>query len=111
MSATLSVLGRVTVSRDAAIPASSTAVFPDSASPLLIAQHWIARLSEKSTASQSVGLQADPFCAIRPQSCVTSPNLRLTEENDFTMPLRPGERQGEVFRGRHGKLVVVKKKK
>lgn len=49
------------------------------------------------------------FDAVRHECAVTSPNLRVAGPEESFVPVRPIQRQGERFRGKHGKVTVIRK--
>ena len=108
MPATAPVLGELKVARQSANPANPLvaglyASFVGRIQP----QEWTA---VQATFVSTRGRVDDPFAAIRPEIAETAPRLRLTEGDSKSLPLRSVESSGERYRGRHGRLVVLKRK-
>jgi hypothetical protein len=51
----------------------------------------------------------DAFGAIRHECAVTTPNLIVVGPVESSVPLRPVMDRGESFRGKHGKLTIIRK--
>jgi hypothetical protein len=50
----------------------------------------------------------DAFDAVRHECAATTPNLIVAGPEDSFVPLRPVTERGESFRGKHGKLSVIR---
>jgi hypothetical protein len=70
----------------------------------IVPSNWIAILE-----SQAAELRHNAFEAIRHGATTTSPNLRLTDDVEHFIPTRRVTETGESFRGRHGKIVIIRK--
>jgi hypothetical protein len=51
----------------------------------------------------------DAFDAIRHECATTTPNLTVSGPEESFLPLRPVTERGESFRGKHGRLTVIRK--
>jgi hypothetical protein len=67
----------------------------------------VSRFSAEVVSPGSVGM--NPFDAVRHDSSVTAPDLRIAGPEELFVPLVPIDRQGERYRGKHGKVTLIRK--
>lgn len=70
----------------------------------IVPSGWIAVLE-----SPSAEPQGNPFDAIRHDAIISSPNLRIADHDEYSIPIRRTTETREHFRGRHGKIVIIRK--
>jgi hypothetical protein len=61
------------------------------------------------TTASKTSTARDPFVAARHESNISSPNLSIAEPEESFVVLRPVSPEGERFRGKHGKLTLIRK--
>jgi hypothetical protein len=92
---------------ETARPAATEAVLDTLQS--LVPQLWAAIFAEVVPSAAKTTETKSPFEAVRHECSVTAPNLRIAGPEESFVSLRPVDRQGERYRGKHGKVTLIRK--
>jgi hypothetical protein len=77
----------------------------------LVPQLWAAISGKVVPCATKATETKTPFEALRHECSVTAPNLRIAGAEESFVSLRPVDRQGERYRGKHGKVTLIRKAK